>query len=230
MRFVRRSHLLAVVVLIGLAACSSDDDASDQPATSAGAADVPGDGNNGGDGGGDGGDGSGGDGSGGDGGGGGGSGGDGSGTGGNGGGGGGGDGGGGGGGGDTVNRPAPGQAAVSVDDQEYTFTEPGALACTVTDESITFSFRLGDNAVTLGAGANQTDGEWFGSVVLRVAEPSDEPGPISYFPEFPANSAGVTIDGDSFSYTGPMQKQPANDGSTPAPIDVGDGLITVTCP
>lgn len=185
---MRRPHLLAVVALISLAACGSDDDASDQPATTAGAADAAGDGNNGD------------------------------------------DGGDGGGGGDTVNRPAPGQAAVSVDDQEYTLTEPGALACTVTDESITFSFRLGDNAVTLGAGANQTDGEWFGSVVLRVAEPSDEPGPISYFPEFPANSAGVTIDGDSFSYTGPMQKQPANDGSTPAPIDVGDGLITVTCP
>ncbi len=219
---MRRPHLLAVVVLIGLGACSSDDDASDRPATSAGAADVPGDGNNGGDGGGggDGGSGGGG-GDGGDGGGGGGV---------DSGGGGGGTGGDGGGGGDTVNRPAPGQAAMSVDDQEYTFTEPGALACTVTDESITFSFRLGDNAVTLGAGANQTDGEWFGSVVLRVAEPSDEPGPISYFPEFPANSGGVTIDGDSFSYTGPMQKQPANDGSTPPPIDVGDGLITVTCP
>ncbi len=130
----------------------------------------------------------------------------------------------------VVDPQPPGQALVSVDGQEYVLTEPGALACTLADDAITFSFRIGDNEVTLGAGANETDGQWLGSVDLRVADPGGEPGPIAYFPDLVTNSGGVAIDGDSFSYSGPMQKQPANDGSNPPPVDVGDGLITITCP
>lgn len=132
--------------------------------------------------------------------------------------------------GEVIDPQPPGQALVSVDGQEYILTEPGALDCTLADDSITFSFRIGDNEVTLGAGANQSDGQWFGGVDLRVADPAAEPGPIAYFTELPANSAGMAVDGDSFSYSGPMLKQPPNDGSNPPPIDVGDGLVTVTCP
>jgi hypothetical protein len=133
-------------------------------------------------------------------------------------------------GGAVVSRQPAGQALVSVDGQEFTLTEPGALACTLTEDSITFSFRIGDNEVTLGAGANRTDDDWFGGVDVRVANPSGEDGPIAYFPELPANSSGMAVDGDSFSYSGPMLKQPPNDGSNPPPIDVGEGTISITCP
>ena len=40
----------------------------------------------------------------------------------------------------------------------------------------------------------------------------------------------MAVDGDSFSYSGPMMKRPPNDGSNPPPVDVGDGLVSVTCP
>lgn len=130
----------------------------------------------------------------------------------------------------VVDPQPPGQALASVDGQEFTLTEPGALACTLADDSITFSFRIGDNEITLGAGANRTDGEWFGGIDLRVANPTSEDGPVTYFPELPANSAGMVVDGDSFSYSGPMMKQPPNDGSNPPPIDAGNGTISITCP
>lgn len=133
-------------------------------------------------------------------------------------------------GGAVVDPQPPGQAVASVDGQEFTLVEPGALACTLADDSITFSFRIGDNEVTLGAGANRTDDEWFGGIDLRIANPTGEDGPISYFPELPANSAGMVVDGDSFSYFGPMMKQPPNDGSNPPPVDVGDGTVSITCP
>jgi hypothetical protein len=131
----------------------------------------------------------------------------------------------------TITDPQPpGQAYVTVDGAEYTLTEPGALACTLSHESITFSFRVGDNEVTLGAGANQTDGAWFGSIDLVVADPTGEAGPISYFPDLTAHGDRVVVDGVSMAYTGPMRKQPANDGSNPPAVDVGDGTISITCP
>ena len=132
-------------------------------------------------------------------------------------------------GGAVVNPQPPGQAMVTVDGQDFTLTEPGALECTIAQDAITFSFRIGDNEVTLGAGANLYDTGWLGAIDLRVANPTGEPGPISYFPDLAANGDGITIDGASMSYTGPMQKQPANDGSNPAPVDVGQGTISVTC-
>jgi hypothetical protein len=130
----------------------------------------------------------------------------------------------------VVNPQPAGQALVSVDGQELTLTEPGALACTLVDDSITFSFRIGDNEITLGAGANRTDDQWYGSVDLRISNPTGEEGPITYFPELPANSSGMAVDGNSFSYSGPMLKQPPNDGSNPPPVDVSDGFISITCP
>lgn len=131
----------------------------------------------------------------------------------------------------SVVDPQPrGQAMVSVDGREFTLTEPGALDCTITEQAVTFSFRIGDNEVTLGAGSNRSDDLWFGTIDLRIANPDGEPGPIAYFPTFPDHSDGVAVDGGSFSYTGPMKKQPPNDGTNPLPVDVGDGLVTVTCP
>ena len=133
-------------------------------------------------------------------------------------------------GGAIVNPQPAGQAFVEVDGVQYTLEEPGGLDCTITDEAITFSFRIGDNEVTLGAGANLYDTGWIGSFTLNVGNPEGEPGPISYFPDLAANGDALVIDGDSASYSGPMQKQPANDGSNPPPVDVGDGVISVTCP
>lgn len=107
--------------------------------------------------------------------------------------------------------------------------EAGALDCKVAEDAITFSFRIGDNEVTLGGGANHYDEGWFGSIDLRVANPQGEEGPVSYFPDLATNSDSVAVDGNSMSYSGPMQKQPPNDGSNPPPVDVGDGTISVTC-
>lgn len=133
--------------------------------------------------------------------------------------------------GGAIVSPQPaGRAFVDVDGVQYTLEEPGGLDCTITDEAITFSFRIGDNEVTLGAGANRYDTGWLGSITLNVANPESEPGPISYYPDLAADGDGLVIDGNSASYSGPMQKQPANDGSNPAPVDVGDGVISVTCP
>lgn len=131
---------------------------------------------------------------------------------------------------DVADPQPPGQATVSVDGREFTLTEPGGLACTVAPDSITFSFRLGDNEITLGGGGNQTDGQWLGGVDLRIANPEGEDGPITYFPELPKNSDGMAVSGNSFSYTGPMLKQLPNDGSNPMPVDVGNGIVTLTCP
>lgn len=132
-------------------------------------------------------------------------------------------------GGSVANVQPPGQATAMVDGQEFTLTEPGALECSITQDAITISFRIGDNEVTLGGGANRYDDGWLGSLDVRIANPAGEPGPISYFPDLAAHGDGIAIDGDSMSYVGPMQKQPANDGTNPPPVDVGDGTISATC-
>jgi hypothetical protein len=133
------------------------------------------------------------------------------------------------GGAEVVDPQPPGQAKAVVDGREFTFTEPGALDCLIAEGSLTFSFRIGDNEVTLGAGANRSDTGWLGSIDLRIANPDGEDGPVSYFPDLAANGDAVAIDGNSMSYSGPMQKQPPNDGSNPPPIDIGNGTISVTC-
>ncbi|MGD2060495.1 MAG: hypothetical protein PVF87_06500 [Acidimicrobiia bacterium] len=139
------------------------------------------------------------------------------------------DGGDGSGGGDVANTQPPGQAAVSVEGKEYTLELSPAVDCSIADDSITFAFWVGDNSVTLGGGANLYEDGWLGSIDLRVSEPEGEDGPISYFPDQDSLSDGIAIDGDSMSYSGPMMKQPPNDGSNPPPVDVGNGTISATC-
>lgn len=129
--------------------------------------------------------------------------------------------------------PPSGQATASVDELDLTFELPGALECSISDESLTYSYRIGDNEVTLGAGVNRVDGGWMGSISLTIANPADEPGPIAYYPA--PGDLGVlddslfVVDGDTAMYAGPMLKQPANDGSVPPPVEVGEGRIIASC-
>ena len=99
---------------------------------------------------------------------------------------------------------------------------------------MTYSFRQGDNEVTLGAGVNRVDGGWMGSISLTIANPIGEDGPIAYYPvpgDLGVLDEGLfVIDGNSVMYDGPMLKQPANDGSQPPPVEVGDGTVVATCP
>lgn len=134
------------------------------------------------------------------------------------------------GGGEIANPQPAGQAFVSVDGLEYTMQEPGGVACTIDDEAITYAFRIGDNEVTLGAGANLYDTGWLGNISLRIANPTGQDGPVTYFPDLAVDGDGLVVDGASSSYSGPMMKQPPNDGSNPPPVEVGDGVISVTCP
>lgn len=131
--------------------------------------------------------------------------------------------------GDVVNPQPPGQANAVVDGLEYTLTEPGAVGCNIGGDSVAFSFRIGDNEVTLGGGASLSDGTWFGALELVVANPEGENGPISYYPDLSSDEDGLAVAGSSMSYSGPMLKQPAQDGSNPPPVDVGEGTISVTC-
>ncbi len=134
-----------------------------------------------------------------------------------------------GGGGEIADPQPSGQAFVSVDGLEFTLTEPGAVACTITDEAITFGFRIGDNEVTLGGGANRDGDAWFGSINLLVYNIPGQEGASGYYPDLIENGTRLTIDGSSLEYAGPMLKQPPNDGSNPPPVDIGDGVISVTC-
>lgn len=129
-----------------------------------------------------------------------------------------------------VDRQPPGQAAASIDGLDLSFMEPGALACSIGDDAITFSFRIGDNEVTLGAGANHYEEGWLGGIQLVVYNPEDGGGPVTYFPDLAANGEGIAIDGSSMSYSGPIMKQPPNDGTNPAPEAAGEGTISATCP
>ncbi len=66
---------------------------------------------------------------------------------------------------------------------------------------------------------------------MIVANPAGEGGPVTYSPATDAmTDAAFAFDGNSMSYSGPMQKTPPNDGSNPPPIAVGEGTITITCP
>ncbi len=139
--------------------------------------------------------------------------------------------GGGGGGGSVVDKQPSGQAHVTVDGREYTLTDPGALECSIGEDELTFSFIIGDNEVVLGGGVTMSNDGWFGSIDLRIANPDGEPGPISYFPDFRDLPDGVAVEGDSVSYSGPLMKQtPMESGNLPDPVDVGNGVISATCP
>jgi len=131
----------------------------------------------------------------------------------------------------TVVEPLPpGQATAVVDGLEFEFSEPGGVACTIASGEFSFSFIIGDNEIVLGGGGFESNAEWGGTISLRIANPEGEPGPIQYFANLTEHgAAGLAFDGSSMSYSGPMQKQPANDGSNPPPVDAGDGAISVTC-
>jgi hypothetical protein len=134
------------------------------------------------------------------------------------------------GGGGVLDAQPAGEATASVDGQEFTLEVSPALDCSIADDSITFAFWVGDNSVVLGGGANLYDDGWLGSINLVVADPTDEFGPVTYFPDLTVNGNGIAIDGDSMSYSGPMMKQPPNDGSNPEPVDAGSGTFSLTCP
>ena len=102
------------------------------------------------------------------------------------------------------------------------------MDCVVEEDEFAFSFVIGDNEVVLGGGGFRNDDEWLATTDLRIANPSGEPGPISYFPVI--DSFEIGIGRDSVSIAGPIQKRPANDGSNPPPVDVGEGTFTFTCP
>lgn len=122
-----------------------------------------------------------------------------------------------------------GTATVSVDGQEYSLSQSPALDCSVTDDAVTFAFWIGDNSVVLGGGANLYDSGWLGTIALRVSDPQGELGPTAYFPDLATSGDRILIEGATLSYSGPMMKQPPNDGSNPPPVDAGNGTITLSC-
>lgn len=130
--------------------------------------------------------------------------------------------------GNVVDKQAPGEGYASVEGQEYELTVSPALGCEIGPEAVTFSFWVGDNSIVLGGGANN-DGGWIGHIELTVFEPEGQEGPVSYFPDLTEHGDRIAVDGDSMSYSGPMMKQPPNDGSNPPPVDVGNGTFSVTC-
>ncbi|MGA8039133.1 MAG: hypothetical protein WCA93_03400 [Acidimicrobiia bacterium] len=132
-------------------------------------------------------------------------------------------------GGNVVDQQPPGQAKATVDGQEFTFTEPGAVDCSVSEDAITMSFRIGDNEVTLGGGANLYDTGWLGGIDLIVFNPEGEDAPITYQANFADNGDSVAIDGDSISYSGPITRNDPDDPTNLDGISVGDGTITLTC-
>jgi hypothetical protein len=136
-------------------------------------------------------------------------------------------GGGGGASGTVVNRQPPGQGAASVDGLEYTFDTPGGLACEVTPEEFSFSFIIGDNEVGFGGGASISGGQWFGSVTLILYA---EDGNTQYSAKLVDHPDRVAVEGDSVSYSGPMEKfPPVEAGQLSQPVDVGDGIFSATC-
>lgn len=132
-----------------------------------------------------------------------------------------------------IDSPPAGQATVTVDGLDFTLAEPGALTCSISEESLTFSYRIGDNEVTLGGGLNSTGDGWIGNIALSIANPDGEQGPIGYYPAPGENGvldgSLFTIEGSTVRFAGPMLKQPANDGSQPPPIDVGTGTVIASC-
>ena len=117
--------------------------------------------------------------------------------------------------GGVINPPPPGQATVSVDGQQFSFTEPGGVGCNVDDDGFSFSFRIGDNETTLGAGGIRTGDSWGGEIRMTIANPDGAPGPIDYFVSLPdvgdstlafngkstaSRSAGIFFSGHSIDF------------------------------
>lgn len=129
----------------------------------------------------------------------------------------------------VVDAAPPGQALVTVGDQALTFELPGGVACNIEGEEFGFSFRIGDNEVTLGGGGFHSDSGWGGDVSLQIPEPEGETGVTQYFIDLAENGDQLKIDGNSLTYSGPWMLRPPNDGSNPPPVDAGEGRLSVTC-
>jgi len=123
------------------------------------------------------------------------------------------------GGGSVVDPQPPGQASVSVDGVDVTLEELGATACSIGKDEFGFSFRTGDNAITLGAGGIYTDGSgWSGALMLTVVDPYNE-----YFVDLAmVDESTLAFSGSSMSYQGPWIRG--------AGEDAGTGTVSVTCP
>lgn len=130
----------------------------------------------------------------------------------------------------SVEAAPPGQALVAVDNQEFTFELPGGVACSIGSDEFSFSFRIGDNEVTLGGGGFHSDAGWGGDISMDVPEPEGEFGVTTYFIDLNQHGDQVSIDGNSLTYSGPWMMRPPNDGTNPPPVDVGEGTLSVTCP
>lgn len=132
--------------------------------------------------------------------------------------------------GEVVDPQPPGQATVSVDGQELVFDTLGPSDCIIEADRLSFAFVIEETSATLSAGANLTDDGWQGDILTRVFD--DEGRPVQYYPQRQAGlmiQGEIVVDGDSMSFSGPMEMQPPNDGTNPPPEDVGDGTISVTC-
>lgn len=130
-------------------------------------------------------------------------------------------------GGAVVDRQEPGTAVASVDGRQFAFEEPGGLACVVSDDEVSFSFRIGDNEAVLGGGASISGGQWFGSITLRVLANNEV---TEYAAKLIDNPSALAVDGNSVSYSGPMERfDPTEPGTLPEPVDVGTGTFSATC-
>ena len=128
-----------------------------------------------------------------------------------------------------VDAAPPGQALVTVDDQEFTFELPGGVACNIQEEEFGFSFRIGDNEITLGGGGFHSGSGWGGDVSLNIPEPEGDVGVTQYFIDMAEHGDQLKIDGNSLTYSGPWMMRPPNDGSNPPPVAAGEGTLSVTC-
>jgi hypothetical protein len=129
------------------------------------------------------------------------------------------------GGGDNgVAKAAPGTAVVVVDGQTLEFPTLGAT-CNFDEDGLGFNF-LGDAETTVSAGLlyDNQGGGMFGSFVVYL------PGADGYVANVTSGGAAPQVDGQSVTYAGPWEYQPANDGSLPTPRPVGEGTIAATCP
>lgn len=132
--------------------------------------------------------------------------------------------------GDVVDPQPPGQATVSVDGQEFMFDTLGPSDCNIGNDSLSFAFVIEETSATLAAGANLTDDGWQGDIRLGILD--EEGRPVAYYLQSAEGlmiQGTIVVDGNSMSFSGPMEMQPPNDGSNPPPVDVGDGTISATC-
>jgi hypothetical protein len=108
---------------------------------------------------------------------------------------------------------------------EYRFDTAGGLDCETSAEEFSFSYTIGDNEVVMGGGASISGGQWFGSLTLQLF---GEDGVTEYVAQVVDHPEAIAVDGDSVSYSGPMEKLVPG-GAPGESIDVGDGIFSSTC-